>query len=86
MNSAKNLIRKTLRNRWAQSALVTAVAAGIAYLMWGVMGLTALGGGTVGLGIPLLFGESQPGTDEDQAEHDRRWKWDGAPNDDGPAN
>ncbi len=82
MTTAKILIRKTLRNRWGQAVLLLTLLASGVYFVWGIMGLIALGGGAVGLGLPLLLGESKPWTAEDQFEHDRRWKWDGSPNDD----
>jgi hypothetical protein len=86
MSNTKNLIRKTFLNRWALGLLVLAVAAGVAYLVWGEMGLIGLGGAAVGLGLPLLFGASKAWTTKDQAEHDRRWKWDGSNNDDNLSN
>lgn len=61
-------------------------AAGVVYLVWGELGLAALGGGAAGLVLPLLLGNSKPWTAKDQAEHDRRWKWDGSSNDDGLSN
>jgi hypothetical protein len=83
MTRAKNLIRKISRARWALGALTLAAAVGIVYLVWGAMGLSALAGGAVGIAIPLLLGPSKRWTAEDQLDYDRRWKWDGSPNDDG---
>ncbi len=82
MTTAKNLIRKTLCTRWGQAVLLLTLLASGVYFVWGIMGLIALGGGAVGLGLPLLLGESKHWTAEDQFEHDCRWKWDGSPNDD----
>lgn len=82
MATAKALIRKTLSNRWALSALLLALVVGGVYLGWGEMGLAGLGGGAVGVVIALMIGQSKPWTSEDQADHDRRWKWDGSSNDD----
>lgn len=83
MNITMNLIRKTLRNRWALAALALIAVVGIVWLVWGVMGLAYVFGGVVSSALLLLFGESKPWTDEDQTAHDRRWKWDGSNNDDG---
>ncbi len=82
MTTAKILIQKTLCTRRGQAVLLLTLLASGVYFVWGIMGLIALGGGAVGLGLPLLLGESKPWTAEDQFEHDCRWKWDGSPNDD----
>lgn len=58
MTTAKNLIRKTFRNRWALAALGLAVAVGVAYLVWGDKILPPLLGALIGLGIPAFFGSS----------------------------
>lgn len=83
MTKARKLIRKIFSSRWAIGAITLVAAVGSVYLIWGAMGLSALAGGAVGIALPLLFGPSEPWTAEDQLDYDRRWKWDGSPNDDG---
>lgn len=84
--AAKSLIRTVLHNRFALGAMALVVVIAAVYLVWGGMGLSALGGGLFGLGLPLVLGESRPWTDGDQLDYDRRWKWDGSSNDDGLSN
>lgn len=62
-------------------AITSTVLVGIAYLVWGPIGLAALAGALAGLSLPLLLGDSAQCRDD--GLHALRWKWDGSPNDDG---
>ncbi|MCA6218824.1 hypothetical protein KGA65_19955 [Ideonella sp. B7] len=82
MTRKQNMIRNIFRARWALGALTLVAAIDSVYLIWDAIGLSALAGGTVGIALPLP-GPSKPWAAEDQLDHDRRWKRDGSPNDDG---
>jgi len=62
-------------------AITSTVLVGIAYLVWGPMGVAALAGALGGLSLPILLGESPQYSDD--GLHALRWKWDGSPNYDG---
>lgn len=75
------LLPKMRRHPSFLCGVLLTIATATAYLFWGGLGLAALFGGVVGLGLPLLLGESSEMT-EDNIRHGG-WKWDGSPDDGG---
>lgn len=75
------LLRKMRLHPSSLCGVLLTIAAATAYLFWGGLGLTALCGGVVGLGLPLLLGECSEAT-QDRMRHGG-WKWDGSPDDGG---
>lgn len=65
----------------ATGTVLALVVCGATYLLWGEIGLIGLGGATVGLGLPLLLGESE--AVQSHGLVGARWKWDGTPDDGG---